>query len=96
MRQITINELEQLFSLIIKKLKSNKINIITIEQDFYNIIPTDEWTSFDENSIVVGSLFDDVDSIINLLNDKSRPTTYVDFDRVATILRYISEKQNPT
>lgn len=94
MRKITSDNLQILFQHLIKKLDRDGINEIEIDQDLYRFIPTDEWNSFEDN-VISGSLYDDFDSLKNILDDDDRIFTYVDFDRLASILRYISEKMNP-
>ena len=74
------------------------IEEIEVDYDLYNIIPTDEWniTNNPNDVVVIGSLEDDVQAIDDL---QSLPNdmfcSYVDFDRVATILRAIGEYENP-
>ena len=95
MERIFINQLAQLFQRILDKLKSENVTSIDIEDDLYRIIPTYEWGKFEKDVIVVGSLEDDIESLRKLLDDPERPCTYVDFDRLASVLRAISEVQNP-
>src|ERR1051325_2259024 len=97
MKTINVNTLEKAFIRIIEKLKNEDIKEIELLYDLYRIIPTGKWQiSQSENKIEhTGSLQDDLDEIEKLIADKSRPCTYVDFDRVASILRYVSETQNP-
>lgn len=94
MRQIKIKELEKLFDKVIEKLSKEGLNEINLDSDLYRFIPTDEWDSYND-TILDGSLFDDWDSLKMNLKNKERSFTYVDFDRLASILRYVSEKQNP-
>jgi len=52
----------------------------------------------DWNSVKVidlGSLKDDVEELEKLTKNKERICTYVDFDRVASLLREISQVNNP-
>ena len=94
MRKLSIEELEVLFGLVLKSLKEDNVSEIEISDDYYRLIPTSEW---DKHSDVIytGSLFDDVDSLKLHFEKKRRIFTYVDFDRLASILRYASEKLNP-
>jgi hypothetical protein len=94
-KHITIATLRDSFDAILEKLKSDNITEIQLDTDLYRLIPTDSWNNFDKNEIVVGSLYDDLDSLSKALKDDNRPFTYVDFDRTAMLLRYISEKLNP-
>ncbi|CAD0002111.1 hypothetical protein [Flavobacterium chungangense] len=95
MKKIEIKELEIIFFKIIEKLKSEGCDELTFDDDFYRIIPTEKWDSYEEDIIHEASLFDDLDSVKLLKNDSTRILTYVDFDRVASILRAISQKNNP-
>lgn len=96
MRKIKVIELEQLFSRIIEKLKVEKVEKIELDSDFYRFIPTDKWDSYEDDIALVGSLYDDWDSLKEILEDSDRAMTYVDFDRIASILRIVSEIENPT
>lgn len=94
-RLIEVSDLEKLFSLLIKKLKNESISNVEINIDLYRFIPADKWDSFEENIVEMGSLFDDIDNLKLLLSDKSRVFTFVDFDRLASVLHAISEIKNP-
>ena len=95
--KISTNDLEKIFSLIIKKLHLDGVDSVGLgDKDFYWLISSPEWTDLDKKAKPkVGSLIDDWKSLKKLFSEKDRPTTYVDFDRVAAILRFISEEQNP-
>lgn len=95
MKKIKIEELEIIFSKIINKLKDEGFYELSFNEDFYRIIPTEKWDSYDEDIIHEASLYDDIDSLKLLIHNQDRYTTYVDFDRLASILRVISEKNNP-
>lgn len=92
---IEISDLEFFFNLLIKKLKADNIESIEINMDIYRFIPVEKWGSFEEDIIETGSLFDDIDSLKLLLSDSKRPFSYVDFDRLASLLHLISEIRNP-
>jgi hypothetical protein len=94
-RMITIQMLETAFSEIIKKLKFYGASQIELTDNLYRLIPTDEWQSFNDDNIVTGSLFDDFDSLKNAVSKEDPSFAFVDFDRTASLLRYISEKLNP-
>ena len=91
---ITLNELSLLFDKVIKHLREDGLLEIDVDKDYYRFIPTNEWDKHND-TIFTGSLFDDLDGLKSRLNDENNFFTYVDFDRLASILRYISEKQNP-
>ena len=96
--KIKTKELEKIFNLLIKKLHFEGVESVELgENDFYWLIGPPEWTDFNKVAVEpeVGSPIDDWKSLRKLLTDKDRPTMYVDFDRVAAILRFISEDQNP-
>lgn len=94
-RTITKEKLENIFKKLIEKLTDEKVGDIVIENDLYRFVPTDVWSSYEKNVILEGSLFDDIDSLELLLADSKRFCTYVDFDRIASVLRAISEKLAP-
>jgi hypothetical protein len=62
----------------------------------YWYIPADRWESFEQTPALLGSLKDDIESLIQLVNDSEGFCTYVDFDRAASVLMAISQKNNPT
>lgn len=95
MKKIEIEELEIIFSKIIKKLKNEGFTELRFNNDFYRIIPTDKWDSYGNDIVHEASLYDDIDSIKLLIQDSARNVTYVDFDRLASVLRAISENNNP-
>jgi len=95
MSSIEISEIEHLFKSVIDKLKKENVNSIDIYNDFYRFIPADKWDSYEENIILVGSLDDDVESLKKVLNDPDRELTFVDFDRLASVLHAISQLKNP-
>ena len=97
MEKINVDVLRRAFSKIIDKLNYEKIEEIKFDYDLYRIIPTDKWKidfsgkDFSET----GSLVDDLKAIEQLVTDEDHICTYVDFDRVASLLRAISEERNP-
>lgn len=95
MRSISVNDLTAIFKLLLAKLKFEGEEKIEIDTDLYRYIPTSDWCSFEKDVIEAGSLYDDIDSLKRLLSDKNRMVTYVDFVRVASLLRAISQKNNP-
>jgi hypothetical protein len=95
--KIKTKDLKKIFGLIIEKLNFEGVESVELaDKDYYWLIGSPGWTYFEkQEKPEVGSLVDDWGSLKKLLTEKDRPTTYVDFDRVAAILRFISEKQNP-
>lgn len=95
MAKINVEELEILFTKAIQKLKKEKQDEIELSYDIYRQVPIEEWDSFENIELETGSLFDDIDSLKKIINDNERPFTYVDFDRISSILRAISQTNNP-
>ena len=95
MKKIEIEELKFILSEIINKLIDEGYNELNFCSDFYRIVPTDKWDSYEENIIIEASLFDDIDSLLLLTYDAKRKVSYVDFDRLASVLRAIGENNNP-
>ena len=96
MINVTTRQLKEIFNRIVEKLEREGIDNVNIDEDYYWIILSGEWTDFDSNpSPAVGSLIDDWESLLRCLNGNA-PFTYVDFDRTASILRAVSEKVNPS
>lgn len=95
MSAIDIVTLEILFKRIMGQLRSHGIDRVEFSSDLYKLIPTDKWGITVPDEIVIGSLDDDIEEITKIAKDPDRICTYVDFDRVASILRAISETINP-
>lgn len=97
-KKIRVELLEIAFGRIIQKLQSENVEEVEIPFDMYRIIPTDKWdiSKSEDEEVNIGSLYDDLESIEKLVLNKNRPCTYVDFDRVSSLLRIISEVNNPS
>jgi hypothetical protein len=103
-KKMRIADLEEIFRRIVLKLKfelGDQAEIRTTT-DLYRLIPTDKWSKFEKSEdwnsaskIHLGSLNDDIEELEKLVNDRNRVCTYVDFDRVAALLREISDIINP-
>jgi len=104
MENIKVSELKILFDKIIEKLETEygKEAELELETIIYRLIPTEKWDKFDkpedwfsatENS--QGDLQDDLMELRKLITEKDRIATFVDFDRLASILRGISQVENP-
>lgn len=93
--EIDIREVKKIFERIIDKLE-NEIegDSIKIKTDFYRIIPTENWDDFSKNETDTHSLIDDVLELKKLINDSERPCTFVDFDRISSVLREVSKNEN--
>ena len=66
------------------------------------MISTQKWDEFEKSEdwssaseINLGDLDDDIEMLTKLAEDETRICTYVDFDRVASLLREISQVNNP-
>lgn len=99
MKTIKVNELKILFNKIIYMLENfEKVKKVEIDIDTYRYIPTNKWQSYGDNSEpFIGSLYDDIEELQKALKESKNGAyiSYVDIDRVASILHYISEKMNP-
>lgn len=99
MKHITINQLENIFQRILKKLifELGKDGEFKTETSWYREIPADKWTNLSGTSKdeITGDLQVDIQELVKLANDENRICTYVDFDRVSSLLKEISQTQNP-
>ncbi len=96
MSKILVSEIEKLFKLLISKLKRDGIEDINIETDEYWIVLADEW-NVQNNSpkLSVGSLEEDITLLKETIKN-GEMHSYVDFDKISSVLRAISEKELPT
>jgi len=96
MTEINIKEIEVLFKLVIEKLKNDRFTSVEFNNDEYWIITTDEWDRFEGfPKPAVGSIKDDLEFLRATIKENVI-YSYSDFDRLATILRAISEIQAPS
>ena len=98
MINIKIALLKRVFELMMQKLEKEGAETVQIAEDLYNKIPTHKWSIYNSNIedlIVIGSLVEDLECLTQLTINKERPRTYVDFDRMASMLRAISQNRNP-
>ena len=94
--KIKTEDLERCFKEIINKLREENIDLIKINTDYYQLISAGQWDNFEYNEDPsVGSLFDDIESLKKMINEQDIPCTYVDFDRVSSVLRAISQENCP-
>jgi len=89
---VTVGELRILFDKLMNKMEQEGIISLDINEiDYYWIVSSDEWTNFETDvSLDVGSLIDDWKSLQKVRSEEHIPT-YVDFDRLASILRAVAE-----
>ena len=96
MKKLTLEDLEAILKMVVLKLKNENLTSFSFDNDKYWIIMTDEWNDFSKTpEQAVGSLFDDIEYLKNSIKN-GEIITFLDFDRVASILRAISENQAPT
>ena len=96
MTEINIKEIEVLFKLVIERLKNDRLTSVEFNNDEYWIITTDEWDRFESfPKPAVGSIKDDLEFLRATIKENVI-YSYSDFDRLATILRAISEIQAPS
>lgn len=93
--KIEKQQLLQILVLTEKYLDGYLEENILIEKDPYMHIPGNKIDYVGKSEIAIGSLSDDWQSLRLLLEDKDRPFTCVDLDRIAAILTAISELINP-
>lgn len=94
--KITTDELKIIFDFVIKKLKTEGYNEFEIDDDFYCLISTEKWSNMNILNYIdcdVGSLQDDIRELKEI--PKNETVTFVDFDRLAAIIRMISKLSNP-
>jgi hypothetical protein len=104
MKNIKVSELKILFEKIIDKLETEygKEAEFELKTIIYRLIPTEKWDKFDKpedwfsaSEISQGDIQDDLTELRKLITEKDRITTFVDFDRLASVLREISQVENP-
>jgi len=104
MKKIKVSELKILFEKIIDKLETEygKEAEFELKTIIYRLISTEKWDKFDKpedwfsaSEISQGDLQDDLTELRKLITEKDRIATFVDFDRLASVLREISEVENP-
>ena len=89
------DRLKQAIDRIYDKLAADMNTPLTIEQDYYFDIPMSEAYDIDKDCTpVVGSLVDDW-AHLSMIADGFEPVTYVDMDRLAAMLKAISQELNP-
>ncbi|MBC8756414.1 hypothetical protein H2O64_17190 [Kordia sp. YSTF-M3] len=104
MSNIKVSELKILFERVINKLETEygKDSEMKLNTSVYRLIPTYKWNKFEKpedwfsaSEISQGDLQDDLMELKKLIKDDDRICTFVDFDRLASIIREISEVENP-
>lgn len=104
MNKIKVSELKEIFEKVTKKLTFiyGEDGEILLHTSVYRLIPTEKWSTFEKpedwfsaSEIDQGDLIDDVLELKRNAADKERIITFVDFDRLASVLREISQIENP-
>jgi predicted HAD superfamily phosphohydrolase YqeG len=96
MNNISVDEIEKIFSLVVEKLKKDGVGNISFDLDEYWIILTNEWNDFKNvPSPSVGSFVDDVNCLKKVIG-QNIIYSYSEFDRIAIVLRALSEKMAPS
>lgn len=104
MSNIKVSELKILFEKVINKLEAEygKDSEMQLNTSVYRLIPTHKWNKFEKpedwfsaSEIFQGDLQDDLMELRKLIKDNERICTFVDFDRLASVIREISEVENP-
>lgn len=93
---VETSQLESICQRILDKLKFLDIRQIEVSQDMYWELTAKQAydMKFEVDQPNIGSLADDWSMLLKLV-DKPERTTFVDFDRLAAILKAISEELNP-
>jgi hypothetical protein len=94
--KVQTTQLDIIFKKVISKLKDLEIDSVELDKDYYLLISSTDWTKVGESNPepVTGSLIEDWDSLKKVVTGE-HPLMFVDLDRLASILRAISEKINP-
>jgi len=96
MAKISVLEIEQLFKLMIKIIKKEGIDEFEIPIDEYWVVLTDEWNNLKITpELGIGSLEEDIKFLKDTIRE-GEMFTFIDFEKVAQVLRAISEKMVPS
>ncbi|WP_400190414.1 hypothetical protein [Hymenobacter sp. B81] len=95
---ITVYELEILFRQALTYLRANSLDSqFSLDTDYYALLPTDKWEDMEnlaKPEVVIGSLVDDVTELQRVAT-QTIPFTSVDLDRLASVLRALSQSISP-
>jgi len=103
MNSIAHPELTLICQRILEKLAfvADEQGKIQVETSLYRQISSEDMSRFEKphdwhtnNAIEIGDLSDDI-AELKKLADPNRPCTFVDMDRLASLLRVISQEMNP-
>lgn len=89
--KVNIDELQQITSYLLSRLKEQKGNVIELENDFYWDISSEElYKPYDDpQNILLGQLSDDLTEVNRLSKSKDVAIPY-DLKRIAEILKALS------
>lgn len=90
---MTLDELERCITTLLALARARGIyEIHKGKPDYYWSVPSPEWTEISKDpELTVGSLNDDLLELEKLLKEPERASS-VDFDRVASVLRLLSDR----
>ena len=92
--QIPLSQIAQVAKILLEAYQERGVESVQVNMDMYWIVDAPAWTNFNEQpKLHVGSLADDWESLQKVL--AGQMPTVVDFDRLATVLRAISEHMLP-
>jgi hypothetical protein len=98
---ITKKEICRYLQLAINKLLDSMEDSVELTEDLVATIPVEEWTDykwFKSDKYAqpsVRSLYDDLQSLREIVEKNDDFFTFVDMDRLAALLNYISHTLNP-
>lgn len=92
---IKVDDLKLILERIFEKISRGADATISIEKDYYwNVSMKDAFVLKETPELAVGSLYDDWGNLLKLL-DREQIVGFVEFDRMAAILKAISFEFNP-
>lgn len=91
--EVKFDDLRILLDKILKHLEENGIRSIELEEDYYWDMPKEQLYNMkkDPKKLFVGQLYDDMESLSDILNGKDEPLGYA-LVWLSSILRYIGEE----
>jgi len=93
--KISYDEIQVVFEQVLKKIAETAPEGVEVDFDHYRLISSESMTGFDDPEIDMCSMYDDMEELRKLATNSDRYCAFVDFDRLAALLRAISDKFNP-
>lgn len=91
---ISTKEICEISNLVLSFI-SKHVEEISLDDDLYQLIGSDEWYDISSNKEPqIGSLLDDI-SILKQITEEKRVVSISDLDRLSSIFRAISQHINP-